>query len=151
MFSLTQVQCPHCGAKGQVILPPLGIIIVGPCPECKAMVALFCGRVLALDTEVMVNHPPDEKRRHLLDVLMKYLEDRVDAVFSEEEPQFSGEVDEIEDGEPDEAATAPVAPAVRPKVKANTPGPISNEEVDEFRNVHLPLLDDHEYFHSVFG
>lgn len=151
MLSLTQVKCPHCGAKGQVILPPLGTIIVGPCPECKDMVALFCGRVLALDTDVMVNHPPEEKRQHLLDVLMKYLENRVDAVFSEEVPQFSGEADEIEDGEPDEATAASVAPAARPKVKASSPGPISKEEVDEFRNVHLPLLDDNEYFRSVFG
>ena len=147
MLSLTQVECPHCGAKGQVILPPLGTIIVGPCPECKAMVALFCGRVLALDTELMLNAAPEDKRQHLLQVLMQYLESRVDAVFSEEEPQFSGEVDEVDDGAPDtEAASVPAADSTAP-----ARGPITNDEVEEFRNIDLLLLDDKEYFQKTFG
>jgi len=88
MVSFTNVECPHCGAKGKIITPPVGAIIVGPCPACKDMVAIFCGCVLPLDTTTMNAESIEERRRHLLEVLTRFLDDRLSKLFNEDEPLF---------------------------------------------------------------
>lgn len=161
MLSLTDVTCPHCGAKGQVVLPPVGTIIVGPCPECKAMVALFCGRVLPLSTDIILNGSIEEKQQHMMAVLTKYLEDRVKSLFSKSHEQTSDKEEESMDGmaefsveeEEDEAPPRHAVPAEAPVASAhvNESKSISSEEVERFVNIELSLLDDKDYFDAVFG
>lgn len=148
MVSFTNVECPHCGAKGKIITPPVGAIIVGPCPACKDMVAIFCGCVLPLDTTVMNGGSVEERRRHLLEVLTRFLEERLARLFNEDEPLFGGELTETEDEENETPAEEglPVS-AMKSGGKVN----ISQEEFDKFVNVDLSLLDNKDYFRAVFG
>ena len=137
MVSLISVQCPHCGAQGQILLPPVGSIIIGPCPECKELVAVFCGQVLPLNKELMENADLDEKRTHLLEVLTNFLRERVgklmadDGAIAESYEEFDGPPLDFEESE---------KPADE----------ISQTEVDEFLDVDLKLLDNKAYFKSVF-
>lgn len=146
MLSIVEVKCPHCGAEGRIILPPLGTIIIGPCPECQGMVAVFCGKVLALDSEMMNNGSTEDKKEHLMEVLGVFVHDRVEQLFTPNstdapEPELSVEEPEFQ---PDSG------PMTQPSMVGAGGPPISEEEVRAFLNVDLKLIDNKEYFRSVF-
>ncbi len=152
MLSLIEVTCPHCAAHGQIMLPPLGAIIIGPCPECHGMVAVFCGKVLALDKEIMTEGATHEKREHLNAVLGTFLQDRINRLFSDDE------VDEIvtfEDEDDEASSQRPDRPAQTELGKIDLYGnqqqaPITSEELESFKNVDLRLLDNPDYFKAIF-
>jgi len=65
------------------MLPPVGAIIVGPCPECQGLVVVFCGQVLALQKDVMTSGSTQERRQHLLAVLSSFLKDRIGQIITD--------------------------------------------------------------------
>ncbi len=161
MLSLIEVTCPHCGAKGQIMLPPAGAIIVGPCPECQGLVVVFCGQVLPLKKDIMVDGSTKEKRQHIMTVLTSFLRDRVGQIVAEEE-----DVKDVRD----EAPRKPQHPVVsdktaaQPEKKLETAAgekkvcspehvfePISHEDVRKFVIEDLKKLDDGEQFKKIFG
>jgi hypothetical protein len=152
MLSLIEVQCPHCGARGQIMMPPVGAIIIGPCPQCSELVVVFCGHVLPLDKQIMESGALEERREHLLSVLMEFLTDRITKLMSEEAEQ-NGESEGVpsEDSPEEEAeaatATAETAAPEEPKKKG---APISQSELERFTTIDLKLLDNKAYFKSVF-
>lgn len=161
MLSLIEVTCPHCGAKGQIMLPPMGAIIVGPCPECKGLVVVFCGQVLPLDKEIMFKGSQEEQRDHLMSVVTDFLRDRVTALIAEEAekeerreaPQASDHATEPKsDSTPEQTKAKHDAPKPKRREKAAVPAiPIGKEEVDRFVRVELNLIDNKDYFSAVFG
>lgn len=156
MLSLIEVTCPHCGVQGQILMPPLGAIIVGPCPECGEMVTIFCGRVLPLDKEVMEHGTQEERRTHLLEALGGFLEDRVDRLIagasrtqtSEDEAPDPAANDHLFDDIEEELAFSDQR-NIRPMAE-RPEAPITNDEISSFRDVDLRLLDNAEYFRAVF-
>ncbi len=149
MLSFTNVECPHCGAKGKIITPPLGAIIVGPCPACKDMVTIFCGVALPLDTTLMSEGAVEEKRRHLLETLTRFLEDRLHGLFNDDEPVFGGDMLEADDGiGEDEAFGAEAHVSAR---EVHDKILISDQEFQHFVDVDLSLLDNKHFFRAVFG
>lgn len=157
MLSLIEVTCPHCAAQGQIMLPPLGAIIIGPCPECHGMVAVFCGKVLALDKAIMTEGTTPEKRLHLKQVLGNFLKDRIDRLFTDdevdeivtfeedEEMDDDGESPDFMEDQPAETSLGRIDPYGNP-----TMAPITSEELESFKNVDLRLLDNPEYFKAIF-
>jgi len=157
MLSLIEVKCPHCGAQGQITLPPLGSIIVGPCPQCEGMVAVFCGKVLALDNATMHEGTADEKRDHLTEVLCSFIADRVEQLFenSDVAQQFEAlnhtqHHDEEPEETPSETDGHPHQESEQSKAPNKGAG-ISAEELDAFVNGALQMIDNPDYFKSVFG
>lgn len=151
MLSLIEVMCPHCGARGQVMLPPVGTIIMGPCPQCQGLVVVFCGHVLALDKEIMFSGSVEEKRAHILAILMGFLKERIEQMISdgpaEGEEQSAAEQEESEAGsehEHDPLHRASSHAAV-------SESPISEGEAVAFSSIELKLLDNREYFKAIFG
>ncbi len=148
-MSLIEVKCPHCGAKGQIMIPPPGAIIVAPCPECQGLVVVFCGQVLALKKETMLNSSIKEKREHLLSVLTDFLKQRVVELISDD--------DEVEKGAGQLAApkaemTERISGAALPQVRKDRKlNPISPDEMDRFRKDDLRLIDNPDYFKAIFG
>ena len=156
MLSIVEVKCPHCGAEGRIMLPPMGSIILGPCPECSEMVVVFCGRVLPLDKEIVTEGSTEQRKAHLLQVLTHFLRERIDLLVKDSDPNTltgddlgTGEVDELmaeaqaEDVERSENASGFEAP--EPMDRA-----ISEEELKSFVKVDLANLDDREYFRAIF-
>jgi hypothetical protein len=133
---MLEVRCPHCNVRGQVILPPLGSIIVGPCPNCEELVVIFCGRVLPLIKEVMVTGTDTEKRAHLKEALISFIDDRVKKIVD----QLTLEVTEgLRDYTPEDEEDTP--PPVKPS--QNT---ITAAEIDFFLKSELPKIDQKKYF-----
>ncbi len=156
MHSLINVECPHCKARGQIMIPPVGSIIIGPCPQCEDLVVIFCGQVLALDKVLMNEENIETRREHLLSVLNTFLEDRISTLMSEDfninTKSLSEVVDdaELEESEvefvEDEASVDFTALS-----DAEQSQSITQSEVDRFTDVDLKLLDNKAYFKSVFG
>ena len=152
MLSLIEVTCPHCSAQGQIMLPPLGAIIVGPCPECRGMVAVFCGRVLPLDGAIMGSDNVVLKREHLNEVLGNFLHDRVEQLFDEGDSGEEIGYDPVEQGmttnresSMDSTDSGKIAPSRNDQAVA-----ISEAELESFKNVDLRLLDNPDYFKAIF-
>lgn len=136
MLTLIEVQCPHCGARGQIMVPPVGAIIIGPCPQCNELVVVFCGHVLALDKETMENGTTENRRDHLLEVLTEYLQDKIAKLIGDPE-----EI-ELDQGDIEELG----APQKLEDIKRL----ISQVELERFTDVDLRLLDNKAYFNSIF-
>ena len=141
---LIEVNCPHCGAHGQKMMPPVGAIIIGPCPECQELVVVFCGHLLALNKEIMVKGSVETKREHLVAVLTEFIRGRVELMIPEgEDGSGNSQIDEI-------AASATRPPAEQTE-RHNTGKPISVDEVHDFHFIDLSALDDPSYFRENFG
>jgi len=160
MLSVIEVTCPHCGARGTIMVPPVGSVLIGPCPLCKEMVVLFAGRVMALDKDIMLGDDSGAKRDHLMDVLTEYIRERVDEIFaSGDAVALSVHEDEYEDEILGEDAAGPGEELPRGKHLDIHPtidsssllGPISRQEVDDFLRIDVPLLAKDEYFRVFFG
>jgi hypothetical protein len=151
MLSLIEVKCPHCGAEGQILLPPLGSIIIGPCPECQRMVGVFCGRVFPLDDELMRNGSVEEKREHLGQVLRDFVQERVDKLFAGQMNPAPGAPLEAEAEAASLRKEQTMNDADGISLFGNAPSaPISREELESFITVDLKLIDNREYFKAVF-
>ena len=151
MLSLIEVTCPHCGAHGQIMLPPVGTIIVGPCPECQGLVVVFCGHVLALKKETMLQGTSEEKREHMLSVLTEFLKERVNQMIGEETVGAQESPAPSECKESLENASVGITPAEQALAQRRSKSPITNQEFTTFANVELKLLDNKDYFKSIFG
>lgn len=130
------------------MLPPLGSLIVGPCPECQQLVLVFCGRVLPLDKEIMMNATFEEKREHLMSTLVGFLEERVGHLLMEAP---ADESDEDDDLMTDSELPAAPAPALLPPQHVEPVNLISSDEVADFVRVDLSLMDNPDYFKAIFG
>ncbi len=141
MVSIIKVQCPHCGIEGQLVLPDIDALVVGPCPECNKSVLIFAGKALPLDTELMTNGNREEVYKHLYTVLRKFIRDRLDLIFNATPPD-NANPNQGQVGDPSE----PLSPE-----EADVPPSISEKEMNEFLNKELPLLDNIHYFKTIFG
>jgi hypothetical protein len=146
MLSLIDVKCPHCHAQGRIVTPPPGSIIVGPCPECSEMVAVFGGKVLALDKDLMQHGTTEDKKRHLLEVLGVFIEGRIErllnqAVVNEAEPDAPQPDQEPEADKPAPVEFPPFA------MKAG----ITEQEFRAFLSGEMDLLDNPQAFRAIFG
>ncbi|MBI4557376.1 MAG: hypothetical protein HY706_07330 [Candidatus Hydrogenedentes bacterium] len=145
MLSVIEVKCPHCGAQGQIMMPPLGAIIIGPCPQCHGLVVIFCGRVLPLDGDIMQHGATRERREHLMSVLTRFLEQNVAQIID----SLSAELNKISQsaGPP---ATEPAQSETAGDLSDAAPS-IPDTEVERFLQQELPMLDDKNYFRAIFG
>lgn len=152
MISLIDVECPHCGTQGQIMVPPVGSIIIGPCPKCAELVVVFCGQVLALDKAIMTSSDIADRREHLLGVLTQFLGNRIATLLTEDFVVDEAPVpnpSDFESLELDDSIMSVAAP--NPEPDANAEEHITQSEVEQFMDVDLKLLDNRAYFNSVFG
>lgn len=149
MLSLVEVKCPHCQMRGQVMVPPMGALVLGPCPQCRELLVVFCGRVLPLDKEVMIYGDDGQKHAHLMDVLTAFLDERVQQLL-DNSPELSDEIRKQVEQVSDTTLPDPLEPKVDAAPSASSLG-IDQHELEQFVNVDLKLLDDKEYFNAVFG
>ena len=145
MMTVIEVQCPHCGARGQMMVPPVGSLFIGPCSRCEDYMIVFCGQALALDGETMGEGTGVERREHVLDTITRFLDGWLDRVMG------GGANDEIGDASAEEPAAELDEPdfVSSPEDKAVS-APISDLEFCQFVENDLELLDDRSYFDSIF-
>ncbi len=151
MLSFVAVKCPHCGAQGKIVLPPLGTILIGPCPQCKGMVALFNGTTLPLDSKIILEGTLDEKKKHIVDTFSAFIEERVEEFFNpkQEEESFSEKENPSDSFKSEHISDHSIKEYNRKKVAKNKP--ISREELMRFKETEIDLLDNPEIFRKYFG
>ncbi len=149
MLSLIEIKCPHCGVRGQIALPPVGTIIVGPCPECKGLVVIFCGKALPLEFEAMLDGTLEEKQEYLLETLTCFLRTQIGAMVTEESLE---EVKKAADKLLCDENESPTEGSFSAHTFHFGTGHshISKEDVENFRDNELKLLDNPEAFKSIF-
>lgn len=144
MFSFVEVKCPHCGAQGRIVLPPIGTILIGPCPQCKGMVALFNGTTLPLDNRIITEGTLEEKKRHIVDVFTVFIEEKVEDFFKKQKSNEEQETQTPEDFKPERRSEELTYKIQKKK-------PITREEVRRFKESEINLLDDPEAFKKFFS
>jgi len=145
MFPVIEVECPYCKATGQIMAPPLGSIIVGPCPRCNEMVLLFNGSVMPLDKDIISDGTAEEKKQHLLETIVDGLAAKVDELIDSEE--LGSEQPRRPARKNGRTAKRKIAPSVK---KKKAP-PISHKDVRDFVDIDLHLIDSKDYFEKIFG
>ena len=148
MLSMVEVKCPHCNVRGQIMLPPLGAIIVGPCPNCDELVVVFCGRVLPLNKETTVNGSSTEKHDHPKSVLVDFMDDRIRKVVDQLTPEVTEGLHDYTPENDDYTPNMDEQPATTTIVDERKS--ISDNELDKFLRFDLPRIDNKEYFRTVF-
>jgi hypothetical protein len=144
MMPVIEVQCPFCKATGQIMTPPLGSIIVGPCPRCNETVLLFDGTVMALDKDIIKSGTPEEKKQHLLETIIDMVAEKVEDLVDTEDLGGSSRHSIHDDAQYSDDSN--VTPSIR---DAEAPQ-ISREDVRDFVNIDLHLIDSKNYFDKVF-
>jgi hypothetical protein len=146
MFPVIEVECPYCKATGQIMTPPLGSIIVGPCPRCNEMVLLFDGSVMPLDKDIISAGTPEEKKQHLLETIVDMAAGKIDELID------SGELGNRNSEGRSSVRSVDAEPRrVSPSIQ-NTEAPfISRQDVRDFKNIDLHLIDSKDYFDKVFA
>ncbi len=145
MFPVIEVQCPYCKATGQIMTPPLGSIIVGPCPRCNEMVLLFDGSVIPLDKDIVTGGSPEEKKQHLLEAIVDVTATKIDELID------SGDLGNKPNGHtPVREAPKSFSTEVAPSVRNEEAPYISRQEVSDFVNIDLHLIDSKDYFDKTF-
>jgi len=144
MFPVIEVQCPFCKTTGQIMAPPMGSIVVGPCPRCSEMVLLYDGTVMPLDKEIINEGTAEEKKHHLLETIVEMVAVKVDELVErgeiEAEPKLRGR----------RKASSSRQKRIFPSVTNRDATPISREEVRDFINIDLHLIDSKDYFDKIF-
>jgi predicted RNA-binding Zn-ribbon protein involved in translation (DUF1610 family) len=137
---MKQIDCPHCGhANITKVSVSKDVVVVLPCPSCSEWIALFRDRVIPLNRRIIQNGTKEEKVAHISEIIVEFLD--------------SGGLSAISFGEDTSAEPEEVSSA-RPQkqVKARrTKGPITENEVDHFRNHELDRIDESGYFRKYFG
>ena len=135
-----KITCPHCGATGNITPPPREFIIIAPCPRCGELVVLFREKVAAINRKILTEGTFEEKKQHIAEIITTFL----DAVGSLPPALFDGEgaMASIEDLE-----------ALMETELAEEDGSrgITKEEIRDFINIDLKLIDKKKYFEQVFG
>lgn len=144
MFPVIEVQCPYCKATGQIMTPPLGSIIIGPCPRCNEMVLLFDGTIMPLDRDIITEGTAEEKKQHMLEAIVDMAASKIDDLID------SGELGGEASGRPSGQATKSLATELSPSVLDENAPYISREEVRDFVNIDLHLIDSKYYFDKIF-
>ena len=143
MLSVVEIKCPHCGAVGQVIVPPMGQITIGPCPRCQELVVLFEGRVFALRKETMIYGTCEQKRRHLFTILTEYLREQVEDLIPDDSEFLGPPEDEVKPKRSRRKS--------KPTIRNRKASRISKQEIEDFLRIDIPLLAKKDYFEQCFG
>ena len=145
MFPVIEVECPYCKATGQIMTPPLGSMIVGPCPRCNETVLLFDGTVIPLDRDIIAEGSSDEKKQHLLEAILDMAAGKIDELIE------NGELADKSVDRPQGLAGDSHTDGLRPSVRDEDAPFITREEVSDFVNIDLRLIDSKNYFDKVFS
>lgn len=137
---MIKITCPHCGATGSITPPPKEFIIIAPCPQCGELVVLFREQVVAVNREILEQGTFEQKKQHVSEIITTFLEavgSLPPALFSED-----GSISPIPEFE--EKADLQLSVDERPDN-------ITKEEIKDFINIDLKLIDKREYFERAFG
>jgi len=147
---MIRVACPYCKSSGYIAPPPPQTILMGPCPICAEPVALYNGKVIGLKKKLLGEGVSGEKIQSLARVIMEYINSQAGHVDEKGIERFIQGVEDHaveEAGGEESASDIEVSPSIRNPIAS----PITNEEIEDFLRIDLPLLGKKKYFDRHFG
>jgi len=161
------IRCPHCGATGRVHNESNSAFLMGRCPVCGGYVVYFCGAALPIDEEVLQSHSLELIRDHIIEQIDMFLSERITGFLEEYAEELDIDVSadvrfeavargEAEADEEFHERFEPVDDAVdtahvEPQIDEPEHTCITAEEVRDFVEIDLHLIDQSWYFEKYFG
>lgn len=138
---MKQIDCPHCGHSNITkVSVSKDVVVVLPCPSCSEWIALFRDRVIRLDRRIIQAGSRDEKIAHISEIIVEFLD--------------SGGLSAITFGDEvtgDHEQSVPTPPRKSPRTSKKVRGPITQTEMDRFKEFELDKIDESGYFRKHFG
>lgn len=131
------------------MLPPQSAMVIGPCPMCSDYVAVFCGFALPLEREIFTTGSAQQKRDHLMEVIVDFLKGRVQEAIKDDNgapDELPEMMSELEDSL--QESSEEIRPDDREILGAEPV--ISEDELEHFRKNELNLIDNKDYFRAIF-
>lgn len=160
-MSYLNMRCQTCKSMFTLSTKELNIIAVFQCSECGQHNAYAAGHVALLDEDIMSKGSETQKFQHVLEIVRKVASELANNVLSDIEAvitlvpkadtQNAGmryEVDVEHVAELDEEDSLPW---LLPSIESEDLSEITAEEVCDFVNIDLNLIDSQWYFDEVFG
>lgn len=141
MSSMIEVKCPHCNARGIIVTPPKGLILIGPCPVCNGLVVLYDQKVIPLDKKLFKKDISELKINQLIELIIDGIRPHLDEEESEEEERKKPRVKQFSTSRP----------KVRPSIVNDGAKEITDQEFEDFVKIDLNLIDHPRYFKKFFG
>ena len=145
---MSVVSCPHCGkTRIATAKAPRDVVVMMPCPECHELVALFRGKVIGINRDILENGSKEDRKNHIAELIEEFLPPEL----------LSGEFDW---SMPSGASFTPNKPRRRPRRKlpeflqgsdCEDLENISDEEYERFLKFELDRIDEPRYFKKYFG
>jgi len=108
------------------------------------MVLLYDGTVMPLDKEIITEGTAEEKKHHLLEAIVEMVAVKVDELIEsggiESEAGFRGR----------RRGSSSKRKRILPSVTNRNAAPISREDIRDFINIDLHLIDSKDYFDKMF-
>jgi hypothetical protein len=108
------------------------------------MVLLYDGTVMPLDKEIITEGTAEERKHHLLETIVEMVAVKVDELIErggiDSEPKFRGR----------RRSSSSKRKRVNPSVVNRDAAPISREDIRDFINIDLHLIDSKDYFDKIF-
>lgn len=139
---MKSVMCPHCKTHRIVTAEiPRDVVIVLSCPGCHEWVILSRNKAIPLSRRILERGTLREKKLHLATVIAEFLEPGLFS-FGRKRPRPAHDAPDFEeDG---------LAPDDN-EVDGEADAPITDQEVEQFLQVELKLIDNPAYFKKHFG
>lgn len=160
-MSHLDIRCSACGGLYTLITTELNILVLFQCSKCGQNNAYAAGHVILLDQDIMSEGTEVEKQQHVLEMVQQmafeFAQDvlgNLDTILNiNAKIDVPGAGDHIEasSGWKVETDEKSCEPGLLPSIKSEDASEISEEEVRDFVNIDLRLIDDKRHFEKVFG
>jgi len=160
MLSTLNIECATCKSTYTLSIKELNIILLFKCSQCDQYNVYVAGQVLTLDHEIMQGATQQQRHQHIVEVLQTWAcefagnvlrnVNRVVDVNLELDlpgPETMDSVQPIKE-EPGDSFSET---AMLPSAQLPDAPQISDEEISDFRNIDLNLIDRKWYFDKIFG
>ena len=161
MQSSLNIRCSACDSMYTLSSEELNVLVLFKCYSCGEYNTYISGHVLALDKNIMNNGTEHERRQHVIEILQFWACEFAGNVLSNVDKVIDVNVgaglrisDSCDfappDGE-DEDASKPSLYQLHPTILWEDAPGITRDEVRDFINIDLNLIDSEQYFNKFFG
>ena len=161
MQSSLNIRCSACDSMYTLSSEELNVLALFKCYSCGEYNAYISGHVLPLDKNIMEKGTEPERRQHVIEILQLWACEFAGNVLGNVEKVIDINVNaglRISDAcefapldEEDKNADKPPLYQLHPTILWEDAPEITRDEVRDFINIDLNLIDSEQYFNKFFG
>lgn len=159
MLSFLNIQCTACESVYTLSIEELNVLVLFKCFECGQYNLYVAGNVLALDQDIMTEGTEPEKRKHVVEIVQLFACEFAGNVLGNVGRVINVNVEmDFQEGvrlkrrnSEKKRRKTRVKDGPTPSVRRVNAPRISRDEVRDFLNIDLNLIDKKWYFDKLFG